>query len=56
MALGGEAAKKDGRTRWECIRRLQRSHDGRNPARLSAVRKKDGKLTQGPSEVMERWH
>ena len=55
VALGGEAAKKDGRTQWECISRLQQSHDGRKPARPSAVRKEEGKLTQGPSEVMERW-
>ena len=56
MAQEGEAAKKDGRTRWECIKRLQQSHAGRRPARPSAVKKEDGELAQGPSDVMERWH
>ena len=51
VALEGEAAKKDGRTRWECIKRLQQSHDGRRPARPSAVKKENAELTQGPSEV-----
>ena len=56
VAQEGEAAKKDGRTRWECIKRLQQSHAGRRPARPSAVKKEDRELAQGPSDVMERWH
>ena len=47
---------KDGRTRWDSIRRFQQVHAGRRPTRPSAVLKEDGCLTQGPEEVMERWH
>lgn len=52
----GEAAVKDGKTRWECIRRLQQVYAGRRPTRPSAVRREDGELTQGPTEMLQRWH
>ena len=29
---------------------------GRRPTRPSAVRREDGELTQGPTEVMQRWY
>ena len=56
VALEGEAAVKDGKTRWESIRRLQQAHAGRRATRSNAVRKEDGELTQGPTEVIQRWH
>ena len=56
VAMEGEAAAKDGQARWRCIRRLQRAHTGRRPIRPSAIRKDNGELTQGPSEVLDRWY
>ena len=56
VAKKGEAARKDGRTRWDSIRRLQRVYAGCRPIRPSVVRKGDGSLTQGPEEFMKRWH
>ena len=50
-----EEAVKNGRTRWESIRKLQRSHAGRRPIRPSALNKTDGQITQGPEEVAARW-
>ena len=50
VAKEGEAAKKDGKMRWDCIRRLKQVHAGRRPVRPSAVRNEDGELTQGPTE------
>ena len=50
----GETAVKDGKTRCECIRRLQ-LYAGRKPIRPSAVRKENGELTQGPTEMLQRW-
>ena len=47
---------KDGRVRWNCIHRLQRISAGRRPVRPTAALKEDGELTQGPTEVLERWH
>ena len=54
--MEGEAAVKDGKTRWESVRKLQQVHAGCRPTRPSAVRKEDGELTQGPTEVLQRWH
>ena len=48
VAKEGEAARKDGRIRWDSIRRLQRVDAGRRPIRPSVVQKEDGSLTQGP--------
>ena len=56
VAMEGEAAVKDGKTQWESVRKLQQVHAGRRPTRPSAVRKEDGELTQGPTEVLQRWH
>lgn len=56
VATQGEAATKDGQTRWKCIRRLQQAQAGRQPIRPRAVMKDNGELTQGPSEVLARWH
>ena len=52
----GEAAKKDGCTRWKSIRKLQLAHAGRRPTRPTAVMKENASLTQGPDEVRARWH
>ena len=46
---------KDGRARWNSIRRLQQAHAGRRPTRPTAVVKEDGALTQGEKEVTTRW-
>ena len=51
-----EEAVKDGKTHWECIRRLQQAHVGRRPCIPRAVRKEDGELTDGSSEVLQCWH
>jgi len=56
VATAGEEAVKDGRTRWDCIRKLQRVHCGRRPVRPTAILKNDGQLTKGPEEVLERWY
>jgi len=40
VAKVGEAAKRNGKTRWEAVRKLQRV------CGPSAVRKEDGRLTQ----------
>ena len=42
VATAGEEAVKDGRTRWDCIRKLQRVHCGRRPVRPTAILKNDG--------------
>ena len=56
MATEGEEDVKDGRTRWDCIRKLQRVYAGRRPVRPTAILKSDGQLTKGPGEVLERWY
>ena len=56
VATAGEEAVKDGRTRWDCIHKLQRVHCGRRPVRPTAILKNDGQLTKGPEEVLERWY
>ena len=50
----GEAVK-DGRTHCKCIKWLQQAHAWRRPCIPTAVRKEDGELTGGPSEVLPRW-
>ena len=55
LASDAENAVKDGRSRWECIRRLQQTHAGRKPNRPNGVRKEDGTLTQNPEQVTQRW-
>ena len=56
MASEAEEAVKDGRIHWVCIRWLQQAYAGRRPCIPRAVRKNDGELTDGPSEVLQRWH
>ena len=56
VATEGEEAVKDGRTRWDFIRKLQRVYAGRRPVRPTAILKSDGQLTKGPGEVLERWY
>ena len=56
VAKEAEAAVKDGRARWDSMRRLQQTHAGRRPTKPSAVFKEDGDLAQGPSEVATRWY
>ena len=56
VAREGEAAVKDGKARWESIRKLQQVHAGRRAARPTSVRKEDGGLAQGPVEILDRWH
>ena len=51
----GEKAVKDGRTRWQSIRKLQMAHTGRRPSRTTAILKEDGELTKSPEEVRSRW-
>ena len=56
VAREAEEAVKDGRTNWQCIRWLQQVHDSQQPCIPRAVKKEDGKLTEGPSEVLQSWH
>ena len=48
--------KLHGMTRWESIRKLKQAGAGCRPVRPTATRKENGELTQGPSEVLQRWH
>ena len=56
IASEGEKAKKDGRTRWDSIRKLQTADEGRRPSRSTAVLKEDGELTKNPEEARSRWY
>ena len=56
VATEAQEAAQDEKTRWECIRQLQQAYAGRRPCIPSAVRKEDGELTRGPTEVLQRWH
>ena len=56
VAREGEAAVKDGKVRWESIRKLQQVHAGCRAARLSYFSEEDGGLAQGPVEILDRWH
>ncbi len=49
-----DAAVKDGKARWDSIRRLQQAHGGRRPLRPSAVMKDNGELTKDPVEILDR--
>ena len=53
IALEGEKSK-DGRTRWNSIRKLQMAHARRRPSRSTAILTEDGELS--PEEVRSRWH
>ena len=56
VATEGEEAVKDGKTKWDCIHKLQRVHGGRKPVRPSAVLKDDGQLPEGLEEVRDCWY
>ena len=53
---GRRKAGKDGRVRWNCIRKLQVIHAGRKPTRPSVVLEEDRVLTADLDEVKSRWH
>ena len=56
VAKEAEEAVKDGKTHWECIRRLQQDYADQRPCIPRMVKKEDGQLTNGPSEMLQRWH
>ena len=56
MACEGEKAAKNGRTEWNCIRKLQLAHAGWRSIKPSDVLKEDGVPTAGPNEAKSRWH
>ena len=56
VAMEEEAAVKDGKIRWESVRKVQQVHAGCRPTRPSAVRKEDRELTLGLTEVLQKWH
>ena len=56
VAKEGEAARRNGCTKWKSIRKLQLALAGRRPTRPTAVMKENGSLTQGHEEVRARWH
>ena len=56
VAMEGETAMKDGRTRWESIRKLQQADAEHRQVKPSAVRNEDRELAQVPLEVPQRWH
>jgi len=51
--MEGEGAVKDGRTSWDCIHKLQRSHGGRRSVKTTAALKDD---TNEPEEVLDRYY
>eukprot|EP00117_Sycon_ciliatum_P027914 scpid27779/ scgid3366/ Craniofacial development protein 2; p97 bucentaur protein len=50
-----EEAKKDGRTRWKCIRKLQEIEKGRTSKHTSAVLDENGNLIQDADAVRARF-
>ena len=56
VAVEGEKVKKNGRTRWNSIRKLQMADVGQRPSRSTAILKENGELTKSPEEVRSRWH
>ena len=56
IASEGEKAKKDGKTKWNRIRKRQMIHAGRRPSRSTAVLKEEGELTKNPKGVRSRWY
>jgi len=47
---------RDGKLRWDCIKKLQTAFHGRRPARSIRLRKPDGNLTMGPEELKQVWY
>ena len=56
VASEGEKAVKDGRMRWNCIRKLQLAHAGWRSIKPSAVMKEDGVPTADLDEENCCWH
>ena len=56
VAMEGEAVVKDGRTRWESIKKRPQAETGCRLVRPSGVKKEDGELPQGSSELLQRWY
>ena len=56
VASEGEKAGKDGRVRWNSIRKLQVIHAKIRPTRPSIVLKEDRVPTASMDEVKSRWH
>ena len=54
VAKEAEVAVKDGRIRWERVRRLQQTHMGRRTIKPRSVWKEDGMLTQGSEDLAKR--
>ena len=48
-------ARKDGKQRWNNIKKLQMAHRGRKPTRPARLCKRDGGMTSGPDEVKAAW-
>ena len=55
MADEAEKARKDGRQRWACVRKLQMIHRGRRPQRPSVLLKESGETTANPDEIRKQW-
>ena len=47
---------RDGKLRWDCIKKLQAAFHGRQPARSVRLRKQDGSLSTGPEELKQLWY
>ena len=54
--IGDAEHNRDGKLRWDCIKKLQTAFHGRRPARSVRLQKQDGNLTTGPEELKHLWH
>ena len=50
-----ELNNKDGKQKWQCIRKLQLAYAGRKPIRSAKFYKQDGSMTETPEEVQKVW-
>ena len=55
VANEAEDAKKDGRVRWKCIRKLQSAHVGRKPVASSVILDEQGNLIESSDGLCARW-
>ena len=54
--IGDAEHNRDGKLRWDCIKKLQTAFHGRRPARSVRLQKQDSNLTTGPEELKPLWH
>ena len=47
---------RDGKLRWDCIKKLQAAFHERQPARSVRLRKQDGNFTTRPDDLKQLWY